>query len=228
MVRRHPDDFYWAVGGLGYGGEIQDLFQDEAALLGVITILWNHYEGQLRALFVQMLKTPRTSYAEAIWDRQPTHQAKRNLLAMAADHGKLSAKSKQILAVLIEETKAVADRRNDLLHGRYEVHGNTDQLFAVTKSPNSSKPPKRHKSTVKDLEKVIASIERLMQLRFLLAVQLFDASGKKRLEIQGLADQLRAEGKISPLENPRSDSPPPSVPRKHAPKRPRPPQSERE
>jgi hypothetical protein len=206
---------------MGYGGEIAQFYADEAAMIGAITILWNHHEDRLRAIFARILASPKEGYAEAIWDRQPTHQAKRNLLAMALDFGGLNDGQRDLLERVIEDTKTLADRRNDLLHGKYVVHGNTNNLFAVVRSPNSTKPAKYQKNTVNDLDKVSEALERLIDLAGYLNVSLLDEDGSLVQAIRALA--LQQKRSAPPHQSPPIDSPPPTGRRKRAPKQQPPP-----
>src|SRR3954468_21633132 len=94
--------WYWPLGALSYGHEIRDFFPEEAELLGVITILWNRQEIALKGVFLSILEPRVTSYGEAIWDRQPTHQSRRDLLAVALETAELSDRQKSILNYVIE------------------------------------------------------------------------------------------------------------------------------
>ena len=157
-------DWYWPLGELEYQHEIRDFFPAEAEMLGVIAILWNRQELKLRRLYCQLIASKRPAYAEAIWDRQPTHQARRDLLALALHTVKMTARQKAILEFVIEKTKIIADRRNELLHAEYVVHGRTDKLHARVKAPRSNKPAKHQKVTSRDLQTVIDDLERLLKI----------------------------------------------------------------
>ena len=133
-------------------------------MLGIITILWNRQELKLQHLYCQLIASKRPAYAEAIWDRQPTHQARRDLLAIALHTVKMTARQKSILSFIIEKTKTVADRRNELLHAEYVVHGRTDKLHARVKAPRSNKPVKHQKVTAGDLQAVIDDLEYLLRM----------------------------------------------------------------
>lgn len=224
--RRFPNDFYWPLGGLGFGDEIAEVYPEEASLLGAITILWNYHEDQLRAVFLRLMASPHETYAGAVWDRQPTHQAKRNLLALALEHrSDLTPLQRTLLSEVLEGTKRVADRRNELLHGIYMVHGNTQQVFAVSQSPNSTKPPRYHKSSVKDLRVVLADLERMISVQGYLAVSLIDPDGRMIREIgDGVKTWRNTQPSPAP-GNPESGSPPPSARPKRASKPKLPPQS---
>src|SRR3712207_3157516 len=115
MVKKREEDWYWPLGAMSYAYEIREDFAEEAAMLGAITILWNRQEARLRTLFVTLLGTKRTAYAEGIWDRQPTHQARRELLAVALQTVKMTKRKRAILQWVIDRTKRVADRRNELI-----------------------------------------------------------------------------------------------------------------
>ncbi|MCW2381354.1 hypothetical protein [Sphingobium sp. B2D3C] len=156
-------DFYWPLGGLDYGHEVRDLFPQEAELLGVIAIMWNRQEGALRRLFLEILAPRSHSYGEAIWDRQPTHHARRDLLALARETAGLTDRQRGVLDWVIEKTKTLADRRNELIHAEFVVHSRTDVLHAKIKSPRSSKPPKHQKASPNDLEKIVNDLNVLLQ-----------------------------------------------------------------
>ncbi len=141
---------------------MRDFFPDEAAALGVLTILWNRQELALRRLFLQILASQRRAFAEAIWERQPTHQARRDLLALALHTVKMTKRQRAFLRHVVDKTKDIADRRNELMHAEYVVHGRTDTLHARVKAPRSTKPPKHQRAGVKDLEIVIANLEELL------------------------------------------------------------------
>lgn len=224
--RRFPDDFYWPVGSIAYGDEIADLFPDEASLIGTIAILWNYHEDQLRDVFVRLSGSPHAQFAAAIWDRQPTHQAKRGLLSLALENiPNLTPLQRELLSAVIERTKKIADRRNELLHGVYVVHGNTDNLFAVSRRPNSSKPEKYHKSSIRDLRQVLADLEELMAIRSHLSVTLIDPEGKLIQEIRSARHTWKGTPPEPRTESPESGSHPPSPRPTRQSKRKPPPQS---
>lgn len=154
-------DWYWPLGSLGYSPEIRDTFPEEAEMVGVITIMWNRIEQGLRHLFMEILEPRTATYGEAIWDRQPTHQARRDLLSVALETANLSERQSAILSYIIEKTKGMADRRNELIHAEYVVHGRTDKLHAKVKSPRSTKPAKFQKLSTKDLQTVIDGLDEL-------------------------------------------------------------------
>jgi hypothetical protein len=164
MDRKPKQDWYWPLGSLGYQHEICDFFPEEAEMIGVITILWNRQELELRDLFIQLLEPREKAYAEAIWDRQSTHQNKRDLLALALEATTLTERQQGILKHLIKKTKTIADRRNELIHAEYVVHGRTDKLHAKVKTPRSSKPPKHQKVDAKDLQLFINELQTLVQM----------------------------------------------------------------
>src|SRR4051812_17682830 len=128
MSRNPTEDDFWPLGGLSYASEIHDYYPDEAELLGTIAILWNRQELALRRIFLRILASKREAYAEAIWDRQSTHQGRRDLLATALHTVKLTKRQTIYLNWIIENTKTVADRRNELLHAEYVVHHRTSKL----------------------------------------------------------------------------------------------------
>jgi hypothetical protein len=162
MARKPKEDWYWPLGALEYQHEIRDFFSEEAESLGVITILWNRQELQLRSIYKRLIASKRPEYALAIWDRQPTHQARRDLLALAIHTAKLTKRQAAILDYVIEKTKVVADRRNELLHAEYVVHGRTDKLHARVKPPRSHKPAKHQKVAPADLQQAVDELERLL------------------------------------------------------------------
>lgn len=164
MVRDPKEEFYWPLAALEGGCEIRDFFPEEAELLGVIAILWNRQELALRRLYVQILASKRPDYAEAIWDRQPTHKARRDMLMVALTTVKMTKRQRIILEWIIEKTKDVADRRNELLHAEYVVHGRTDKLHAKIKPPGSAKPPKHQRATAADLQTVVTELEGLLDV----------------------------------------------------------------
>jgi hypothetical protein len=216
--RKRKADWFWPLGALDYANEIRDFFPEEAELVGVITILWNRQELALRELFLDILEPRTKSYGEAIWDRQSTHQNKRDLLSLALETAGLSSRQKTVLEIVIERTKTIADRRNELIHAEYVVHARTDVLHAKVKAPRSNKPPRHQKLSVRDLEKAVAELQYLVQITEAAAVQLL--SPEKRAEFEAIRQQLESLPR-SP-ENQQSDSGPLSHLQKHGVKRGRP------
>lgn len=157
-------DWYYPLGAVDYAHEIHDQFPEEAEMLGVITILWNRQELALRRIYLQLIASKRPAYAEAIWDKQPTHQARRDLLALALHTVRLTKRQKDILGLVIEKTKTVADRRNELIHAEYVVAGHTGRLNAKVKAPRSTKPPKHQPVSATELRGVVEDIVSLVQL----------------------------------------------------------------
>lgn len=131
-------------------------------MIGVITILWNRQELALRSIFLNILEPRDKAFGEAIWDRQPTHQAKRDLLALSLENATMSDRAKSILSYIIDKTKIMADRRNELIHAEYVVHGRTEKLHAKVKSPRSTKGAKYQKLSVKDLQTIINDLDELL------------------------------------------------------------------
>jgi hypothetical protein len=211
MARDPKKDWYWPLGELEYQHEIRDFFPEEAEMIGVITILWNRQELKLRHIYRKLIASKRPAYAEAIWDRQPTHQAKRDLLALAIHTAKLTKRQAAILEFIIEKTKVMADRRNELLHAEYVVHGRTDKLHAKVKTPRSNKPPKHQKVSASDLQKVIDQLEWLLQATDTAWFEFETRRDKK------LTAQLRkfAEERGLSRENRQSDSDLPSLRQTH-------------
>jgi hypothetical protein len=224
MANPSKPDWYWPLGALSYASEIHDFFPEEAELLGAITILWNREELALRHLFCQIIASQRPAYAEAIWDRQPTHQARRDLLALALQTVKLTKRQAAILKIVLEKTKVVADRRNELIHAEYVVHGRTDQLHAKVKPPRSNKPAKHQKVSPEDLRKIVVDLEHLIQMT---EATWHEFCTRKTKKLTASIKRFAAEH-LPSQENPQSDSPPPSDPRKPRAERQPPPQSFRE
>tara|TARA_R110002124_G_scaffold256165_1_gene421838 strand:+ start:1298 stop:1954 length:657 start_codon:yes stop_codon:yes gene_type:complete len=160
--KKDREDWYWPLGDLEYQHEIRDFFSGEAEMLGIITILWNRQELKLRAIYKRLISSRRPDYAMAIWDRQPTHQARRDLLALALHTTKLTKRQAGIIAYVVDKTKVLADRRNELIHAEYVVHARTDKLHAKVSSPRSNKPPKHQKVTEKDLQQIVDDLEHLI------------------------------------------------------------------
>ncbi len=211
VPKRDPKaDWYWPLGELEHQHEIRDFFSDEAEMLGIITILWNRQELKLRMIYSKIIASKRKAYAEAIWDRQPTHQARRDLLAIALHTANLTKRQAAILKLVIDKTKVIADRRNELLHAEYVVHGRTDKLHARVKAPRSNKPPKHQTATSADLQKVINDLEHLLQMTEAAWFE-FRTLKDRRLsaELDKIAERVRQS-----RENPQSDSGPQSDPRK--------------
>lgn len=163
MSKGPKNDSYWPLAGLSYAQEVHDFFPQEAELLGVIAILWSRQELALKRLFVDLIDAQTPAYAEAIWNRLPTHQSRRDLLALALDTCTLSSHQQGVLTWVIDKSKTVADRRNELMHAEYVVHGRTSQLHARIKSPRSTKPAKHQKASVKDLRQFVEDMELLLQ-----------------------------------------------------------------
>ena len=172
--RQDTPDWYWPLAALEYEHEIEDSFPDEARLLGTIMILWNRQELTLRSIFIDLLNARQRPYAEAIWDRQPTHQAKRDLLALALTTIKLSKRKSNILTWVIDNTKTLADRRNELIHAEYVVHGRTDRLHTKVKSPRSNKPPKYQQAGESDLRIVVEDLSWLLHATSTARIELSD------------------------------------------------------
>lgn len=156
-------DSHWPLGLLGYAGEIEDLFPEEAMHIGIITILWNIHEANLSRLFCSILGAKSESFARAIIAKQPTHKAKRDLLALALQHTKLTKKRTNWLNAVLHETKRLADRRNSLIHGKYVVSFQNNDLYTEQNSPNSTRPKKPQRNSVKELKKVTQDLEALVQ-----------------------------------------------------------------
>lgn len=192
MAKSPPKDWYWPLGGINYASEVHDFFPEEAELLGSITILWNRQEAALRRLFAELIapRATRRDYALAIWDRQPTHQARRDMLALAFDAAKLTKRQKGILKWIVDRTKTLADRRNDLMHAEYVVHGRTDALHARVKAPKSQKPPKHQRAAVSDLIVVERELEHLLQATEAALFEFMPA--RKRRDLKALGNELAA------------------------------------
>ncbi|WP_299321412.1 hypothetical protein [Parasphingopyxis sp.] len=188
MAKKPKEDWYWPLGALGYAEEISDSFPTETELIGVITILWNRHEIALRRIFISLMRTRSTAYAEAIWERQPTHQSRRDLLSLALGTVKLTKRQKAILEWIIDRTKTMADRRNELIHAEYVVHGRTDALHAKVKPPRSNKPPKHQRVMESDLRKVANGLSHLVAATEAADIELM--SRRKRARFDELGQQL--------------------------------------
>lgn len=163
MAQEPKREWYWPLGAIDYAHEIRDSFPTEAELIGVITILWNRQEIALGRLFITALWSSSKQYAEAIWKRQPTHQARRDLLALALKSAELTERQNGVLKWVIDRTKTVADRRNELIHAEYVVSGDTGALHAKVKSPHSTKPAKHQRVMESDLLKIANDVSELLQ-----------------------------------------------------------------
>lgn len=163
MAELAKPDWYWPLASLNYEAEIADGYADEAQLIGAITILWNNHEKTLKCIFVDLLSSRKSKFVEAIWDRQPTHQAKRDLLTLALTTLKLSKRQINILNWVIDNTKTLADRRNELIHAEYVVHHRTYRLHAKVRSPRSNKPAKFQPVGASDLKGVVEDLSFLIR-----------------------------------------------------------------
>ncbi|MEO8560248.1 MAG: hypothetical protein ABI439_14350 [Rhodospirillales bacterium] len=172
-AKQTPDDFHWPLGKLGRSSEIENLFPEEAMCIGVITILWNNHEQNLIELFKLLLAAPVPNVASAIMERQFTHKYRRDLIEIARKHATLSDRDAQWTDLVIKKTKIVADRRNELMHGRYVVSAKDDRLYAEVSSPNAVKQ-KRQRNDIKALREVISGLEELVGLTEGLLVALRD------------------------------------------------------
>ena len=85
-------------------------------------------------------------------------------MALALQIVRLTKRQKSILSGLIERTKTVADRRNELIHAEYVVAGDTGKLNAKVKAPRSTKPPKHQPVSAVELRGVVEDIVSLVQL----------------------------------------------------------------
>jgi hypothetical protein len=131
-------------------------------MLGVITILWNRQESSLRRMFIWILRAKSDDYAAAIWDRYPTHKARRDALEMAIDNAKLTKRQKGILRWVIDQTKTMADRRNELIHAEYVVGNRSEKLHAKVKPPNA-KGTKHQRVSASDLRVIIRDLDFLVE-----------------------------------------------------------------
>lgn len=162
MVGKPNPENYWPLGAIDYSHEVIDSFPDEAMLLGVVTILWNRQEIALKRLFLWIIRAKSEGYAEAIWDRMQTHKARRDTLEMAIEHGKLTKRQRGILKWVVDQTKTMADRRNELAHAEYVVGHQSERLHARVKSPNS-KNEKHQPLGVSDLKVIVRDLDFLVQ-----------------------------------------------------------------
>lgn len=196
-------DRFWPLAAVEYEHEIADYFPDEAQLLGAIVILWNRQEIALRDIFVDLLNASQRDYAGAIWDRQPTHQAKRDLLELALTTMRLSKRKIGILRWVIDNTKTLADRRNELIHAEYVVHQRTDRLHAKVKSPRSSKPPKYQQVGASDLRTVVQEMSLLLQATEAAHMELSPRLSRLSKKFSALLSQARDD--VLSQENPQTD-----------------------
>ncbi len=170
-------------------------------MIGVIAIIWNRQELALRRLFIEILQSAIPAYAEAIWDRQPTHQARRDLLAIARETAELTERQIHILDWIIDHTKTAADRRNELMHAEYVVHGRTDVLHAKVKAPRSNKPAKHQKVSAKDLRRVVDELTMLLQATESAPPEFFPPAKRKQWDELGEEITKIAQS----LKNPQTD-----------------------
>lgn len=139
---------YWPLGVLGHSAEIEDLFPEEAMCIGIITILWNNQEQSLIELFKLLLGAKAPAVAISIMERQLTHKYRRDLIETAKRHADLPDHLEHWANLVLKNTKTLADRRNELMHGQYVVSAKDDRLYAEVRSPNSSKPSKHQRNDV--------------------------------------------------------------------------------
>lgn len=189
-------DWYWPLAALSYSSEIHDYFPEEAEMIGVITILWNRQELALRSIFIKILEPRSPDFGEAIWDRQPTHQARRDLLAVALDTAKMTKRAKAILTYIIDKTKVMADRRNELMHAEYVVHGRTDKLHAKVKSPRSTKDAKYQKVSTSDLQVIVRDLDELLGVTEYNSFEFFGPKARRHWnklgkELEALSQSLK-------------------------------------
>ena len=195
-------DWYWPLASLSYSPEIRDFFPEEAEMIGVITILWNRQELALRSIFLSILEPRSKEFGEAIWDRQPTHQARRDLLSAALDTAKMTKRAKAILSYVIDKTKVMADRRNELMHAEYVVHGRTEKLHAKVKPPRSIKDAKYQKLAISDLQVIIDDLDGLLGVTEYNAFEFLGPKGRRMWNKIG--KELKALKQE--MGNPQSDS----------------------
>ena len=180
-------------------------------MLGIITILWNRQEAALFRIYNKLIASQRPEFAKAIWERQPTHQSRRDLLSIALQTVRMTKKQAAILDYVIEKTKTMADRRNELMHAEYVVHGRTDKLHAKVKSPRSTKPPKHQKLSTKDLQQIVDDLEHLLMATET-AGMAFPTKRDRKL-MAAFDEALKAIGPLP--EIPRSGSDLPTLRQKH-------------
>lgn len=203
--RKRKAPWFWPLGALSYSSEITDHFSEEAQLLGAMAILWNRHELALRDCFLNILEPRVRAYGEAIWNRQTTHKNKRNLLSLALETANLTERQQGVLDWVIENTKTVADRRNELIHAEYVVHGRTGELHAKVTAPRARKP-KHQRLSVRELRKVLEQLDRLMQATEAAKFELLSPS--KRAEHDRIMKAL--EGRAPSSENQQNGSRPQS------------------
>jgi hypothetical protein len=195
------EDSFWPLGGLSYSQEIRDFFPEEAEMIGVITIIWNRQELALRSIFLNILEPRDKGFGEAIWDRQPTHHAKRELLAISLESSTMSDQAKAVLTYIIDKTKIMADRRNELIHAEYVVHNRTDKLHAKVKLPRSAKGAKYQKLSVEDLQKIIDDLDELLGISEWNAFEFLGPEARKDWdELCEFVESLRKQA-----QNPQTD-----------------------
>lgn len=163
MDNEREDRVFFSLGGLDYAREIHEGYEEEVALLGSIMVLWNRQELALRQIFLGLLSARQSKYAKAVWDRQPTHKAKRDILWLALDTVRMSKRRRGILTWVLNRTKTLADRRNELIHAEYVIDLKTDVLHAKVNAPNSLKPPKYQQLRASDLAAVERDMVELLQ-----------------------------------------------------------------
>ncbi|MEO8926387.1 MAG: hypothetical protein ABI306_04415 [Caulobacteraceae bacterium] len=213
--RKKDDPPYYPLGFVSGSAEIREWFPLEAELLGTFVIIWNRHEMRLRQAFVKLTGARSKTLIGAIWDRQPTHQAKRALLSLALRNVKLNEKQRQLLELSIDRSKTIADGRNDLIHAEYVMSARHEMLAKVS-SPNSTKPPRYRRVTAKDLERAIDELEQVAAITDALNLELADPAGALRAETRRLADEMLAKRLPPPPQNQQSGSRPRSAHRTRA------------
>lgn len=195
-MKKHTTPDY-PLGFVSGASEVWDDYFEEAALIGVFTMMWNRHELRLKDVFIHML-APHRSFGQSIWDNANTHAAKMKLFSQAVGHMPLTANGKAILQKIVDETSRLSERRNALIHAEYVIHRETMDISARTN--RKDKPPVYVPATADELKKVIDDLDRATELVSHASLALLDQE-----ELAGLVESIReaAEG----VRTDRSDGP---------------------
>lgn len=180
----------YPLGFVSGASEVWDDYFEEAALLGVFTMMWNRHELRLKELFVDLL-APHQSFGLAVWENANTHAGKMKLFAQAVAHMPVTERGKMILQEITDETARLSDRRNALIHAEYVIHRETLDIAARTN--RKDKPPVYVPATADELRKVIADLDRVAGLVSHATVALMDPGLLSDLveSIRKVADVVR-------------------------------------
>lgn len=154
----------YPLGFVSGANEFWTSYRDEAALLGIFTMVWNTHELSLKRLF-QMMVTPHRDFAIAIWDQANTHKGKMTLFGHAVAHTPLSDENRAALREIVSETARLSERRNALIHAEYVIHNETMDIAARTyrkDKPSTYTPASVEELTVlvNDLDRLAAKVDR--------------------------------------------------------------------